>query len=887
MESITIKFTANGQQLTGGGLHCASNTVHYIIADFDLGDNWQGYDSVRAVWSNDFKCISTVLDPSGSCTVPHEVLERRGKVSVNLVGSILEDDELTDRLTTYPIVAITVDANAKICGTETAEVTPSQFEQYVAIVIAEVEKVTGMTAVAYALPEGSAPTANYSGGVLTLGIPKGDTGATGNGISSVEFNEDYSLTFYFTDSEPFTTPSIRGAQGARGYGIASVEKIDSTGLVDTYKITFEDPSVQPTTFTVTNGEEGPQGPRGYTGETGNGIESVYLTETHGAVKTYTILFTDGNTTTFDVTDGEVTNAQLTAAVTDLKEDFGHVSSDLQEFATDGEYKILNPLNMFESPDFSDRSKWGAQNGTLAYTSRSDSLSEVCTLTRVDTSAGGYLIATLPVNKFVNGKTYRISIRLVSEYDSSQKIAIRQNTDGVIGHTMGWIVTDDSMTEEYHRENDTLFYYEWTVNSADFSTYPYIQIQFKITNAPRSYVEPFIGLSTGDTNYTVDVVANWALKADTIYPVNLFGAGFNSDYLYNAGTGEKVSSSGYVCSKPQLFKAGDYLFVINKQFFGSSASKYFVFSSVSDVNATSIETATLSGEFTRKTGSDTITYGIYALTISTDKILAFNVGKTTYDDDDYFMVVDGSSLADYPASYLAYFTPYSGVTEGVKMNQTMLSQTNPLYGKKIVLDGDSICIGYGASGGYGKMIASTNNMIYENYGESGGTITYGTKNGANDRHWVSNAVDSYSNDADYYILEGGVNDVANSVTLGSISTSYDSANFDRTTFIGALEYICAKLETLYVGKKVGFVFVHGIFNDTNYFPDWHEDYKPAMLKVFEKWGIPYIDLESLVPPLNQIASLKSVYTNAGDGWHPNKAGYETFYVPKIEAWLKTL
>lgn len=134
MESITIKFTANGQTLTGGGLYCASNTVRYIIAEFDLGDNWQGYDSVRAVWSTDFKCISTVLDPSGSCTVPHEVLERRGKVSVNLVGSILEDDELTDRLTTYPVLAITVDANAQICGTETTEITPSQFEQFVSII---------------------------------------------------------------------------------------------------------------------------------------------------------------------------------------------------------------------------------------------------------------------------------------------------------------------------------------------------------------------------------------------------------------------------------------------------------------------------------------------------------------------------------------------------------------------------------------------------------------------------------------------------------------------------------------------------------------------------------------------------------------------------------
>ena len=53
-------------------------------------------------------------------------------------------------------------------------------------------------------------------------------------------------------------------------------------------------------------------PKGDKGETGNSIESVELTSTSGAVKTYTITFTDGNTTTFDVTDGEVTQAQLDA-----------------------------------------------------------------------------------------------------------------------------------------------------------------------------------------------------------------------------------------------------------------------------------------------------------------------------------------------------------------------------------------------------------------------------------------------------------------------------------------------------------------------------------------------------------------------------------------------
>ena len=42
---------------------------------------------------------------------------------------------------------------------------------------------------------------------------KGDVGNTGNGISTVTYNPNYSLTFNFTDGTSYTTPSLRGAQG--------------------------------------------------------------------------------------------------------------------------------------------------------------------------------------------------------------------------------------------------------------------------------------------------------------------------------------------------------------------------------------------------------------------------------------------------------------------------------------------------------------------------------------------------------------------------------------------------------------------------------------------------------------------------------------------------
>lgn len=259
MQTVTINFTASGQMLTGASLpiSIASNTVEYVKAKFALGSDWTGFDSVRAIWYNDYAQIATVLDGNGECTVPWEVLAKTDDVRVNLVGSDVESDALVDRLTSYPVMALEVDATARIDGTETAPVTPSQFEQYIAIV----EQLVGSV----------------------------------KDIDHTTLNADYTLTIYYTDGTSDTVGPIRGAQGETGNGILSAV------LNPDYTLTLN----------YTNGQHDTVGPiRGATGETGNGIQSIYLTGTSGAVKTYTILFTDGNTTEFQVTDGEVTNAVL-------------------------------------------------------------------------------------------------------------------------------------------------------------------------------------------------------------------------------------------------------------------------------------------------------------------------------------------------------------------------------------------------------------------------------------------------------------------------------------------------------------------------------------------------------------------------------------------------
>lgn len=109
-----------------------------------------------------------------------------------------------------------------------------------------VAEFLNFSAEAETLAEGQQATASYENGVLSLGIPKGDTGngiqsisllstvgqvktyritytngnhfdfpvADGKGISNTTLNADYTLTITYTDGTTWTSESIRGQVGA-------------------------------------------------------------------------------------------------------------------------------------------------------------------------------------------------------------------------------------------------------------------------------------------------------------------------------------------------------------------------------------------------------------------------------------------------------------------------------------------------------------------------------------------------------------------------------------------------------------------------------------------------------------------------------------------------
>lgn len=240
------------------------------------------------------------------------------------------------------------------------------------------------------------------------------------------------------------------------------------------------------------------------------------------------------------------------------------------------------------------------------------------------------------------------------------------------------------------------------------------------------------------------------------------------------------------------------------------------------------------------------------------------------------------------AYPSAFFPYSStkfLNDSFALNNTQLSQiqqlsaSNVLNGKIVSFNGDSISYGAGYAGGYGQIIANRNSMIYENKSVSGGTITANTyNNDSTPRHWVSRDITNMRADADYIILEGGVNDGSLGVPIGSVSSGF-TATLDDTTFCGAFESMLSQAIARYPGKKIGYVFVHNMTSS-------QATYNPYAYQILEKWGIPYIDLYKKCPPLNSIAYLKANYT-IGDGWHPNQAGYLQYYCDKIEAWMKSL
>ena len=353
--------------------------------------------------------------------------------------------------------------------------------------------------------------------------------------------------------------------------------------------------------------------------------------------------------------------------------------------------------------------------------------------------------------------------------------------------------------------------------------------------------------------------------------NLFNksAAVTGSYI-NPYTGEIVEYGGVFHAFIE-FEAGTYTFFAQQGVFGGNAYVVPIF----DENRNIVSYT--EGSHTEIDGATSIV----TVTLSSQAAIAgkyFVINGTT-DILNTLMVVKGTQ---YPTEYIPYGT-YKTI-DGLQISKSQIvdldDEVNPLKGKIVSFNGDSIAAGAGYAGGYGKIIAENNEMTYENIAVGGGTMAYV---GAN-VHCISRTIANMRSDADYVILDGGGNDADGGVPLGALTTGY-TTTLDDTTFAGAFEQMLKTAIARFPNKKIGYVFIHKcayLFSSSV-----KDSYYDIAKAACEKWGIPYCDLNTQTPPLNYIDALKTAYTSNGDGYHPNEQGYRLFYVPKITAWMKTL
>ena len=200
----------------------------------------------------------------------------------------------------------------------------------------------------------------------------------------------------------------------------------------------------------------------------------------------------------------------------------------------------------------------------------------------------------------------------------------------------------------------------------------------------------------------------------------------------------------------------------------------------------------------------------------------------------------------------------------------------LQGKNIVFLGDSITAAYGYKGWSGEL---EEHYLINKYNLGVGGASYATCEG---RTTIYAQKDKIPNvDVDFFVLNGGFNDIWSKVDLGSVSNiSVANAtvnSFDTNTTAGAMEQMFCYLTKNYPDAQIGFVI-----NYFGYSSSWdgvafRDQFAPLAKQICEKWGVAYLDLTTDT----EFNGLYGVHTY--DGVHGNDVGYELI-MRKMAPWL---
>ena len=218
---------------------------------------------------------------------------------------------------------------------------------------------------------------------------------------------------------------------------------------------------------------------------------------------------------------------------------------------------------------------------------------------------------------------------------------------------------------------------------------------------------------------------------------------------------------------------------------------------------------------------------------------------------------------------------------VEIDETL---TNPYKNKTIVAFGDSILAGWGWKEGTGiiqPLKEKYTDTVWINKAESGANMAV-TSSPAHTP--IVNQITLYTGAANAIILDGGVNDKNNGISIGSIATAYD-ATYDISTFCGALESALQYIMDRYPLAVKLYLIPHSFGKDNSYLDSIYE----KAIEICKKWNMPCLDMRTY-SQIAMTSANKEAYTynpnsKKGDGVHPNETWYRTFYCPVIDQALQ--
>lgn len=325
-------------------------------------------------------------------------------------------------------------------------------------------------------------------------------------------------------------------------------------------------------------------------------------------------------------------------------------------------------------------------------------------------------------------------------------------------------------------------------------------------------------------------------------------------------------------EPVDYSMNDYSRFFDKDYF--DGSEYFI---------TAIENNILSG-YDTEFGPNEIATRQY---VSTTLVNAVRY-RTDYklNCKDYKKIKDKKQAA--ASVYFDYleldengnFNPYNAITqEDVDRIYEQLKPLNTLKGKRILSFGDSIMHGDGNKGvGIADLLSEKYFMTAVDYSKGGSTFGY-----VKDREQISNQILTAikkNETADIILINGGTNDTRK-VEAGYISEGFDYGKNGRKEFAQGMEYALGLLQDNYPVTPVLFVRAHNMDQTTE---EKEIQYGELSVEICEKWGVPVVDMYTDSDFNAHDEAIRTKYTvdtkqcPQGDSIHPNRQGYEEFYLP---------